>query len=74
MGKAIRYILRYGILQEREPGSIELTIEIFRQLRDLEYESMSSDKENLRNDWNKIGSDLQKGVKDCKKEYELEFA
>lgn len=72
MGEALKKILRLGVLYKREPESIELTIEIFRQLEDLEYEGISSDKENLRKDWLRIEGDVQTGIKECKEQFEIE--
>lgn len=70
----MKKILRLGILYEREPGVIDLTIEIFQQLDSLEYEGGASDRRNLRGDILNIGDDLRTGVRECKDQYQLEFA
>ncbi len=72
MEEALKRILRLGVLYKREPEGIELTIEIFRQLEELEYEGISSDKENLRNDWLRIEGDIRTGIKESKAQYKKE--
>lgn len=71
--KAIREMIRLGEMHGRGEAEVELTIEIFQKIESLEYEDVSSDKENLQKDVRRIGEDLKVGIRDCKEEFELEY-
>ncbi|MBR4804529.1 MAG: hypothetical protein IK032_07825 [Bacteroidales bacterium] len=73
MGKTIKKMIYRVFCRNIGHERTELTIGIFRQVDELEYESMSSDRENLSNDFRNIGSDLWTGINECKERYNIEF-
>lgn len=73
MKASIKNILQLGLLSECDSMGIELTMEIFRQFRNLEYKDASSDKANLSSDWCNIGNDVRTGIMECKRLHNLEM-
>lgn len=72
MGKTIKKMIYRVFCRNIGRERMELTIGIFRQVDELEYESMSSDRENLCNDFRNIGGDLWTGINECKERYNIE--
>ncbi len=69
--KKLARLLQYCTLRKRE--SKALTIGLLLQWEEMEYEDMSSDRKNLRNDIRNIGDDLWVGIQDCKRAHNIEF-